>query len=412
MLNTETAPRSAGYRRLHGFLCVIAALILLCCINTTFCMRRYIQTNQPAAAMSTSQLSDTKIPFTGKTVAALIKADYVTDEKVTGEDVSAAVDEMGIPSFIAEKLDRYGSLLRGDTDEVVSITADEIVGLLEDSEDALYDKCLLVIEDSDKEELRTSAEKPLSTFNKIMSAVYGSKFGRGLARFRMSRWHYVLDVVLLILLLLRWMNIHEVSGSKKTNALRGMGKTLLIPMAITLILLAVFGIASLFVKDGIVGMYAFTKALRAPMWILCIFEIALGCFLISLAGYQEARAEYKETAASLPVRNRTGRAKMDTVNVPHSPAPARSTLEKRFCIYCGREIAKDAGFCSYCGKNLNAAPSKPVPQAAPAETAVPEVPEVPDVPEVPEVPSVPTIPSVPETPETTDPVISDENSLF
>ena len=86
MANQDSAPRSGGYRRWHSFWCVIATLILIGCINTTFCMRDYIKSNRPAASMNTSRLSDTKIPFTGKTVAEYIRSDYDTDDAVTAED--------------------------------------------------------------------------------------------------------------------------------------------------------------------------------------------------------------------------------------------------------------------------------------------------------------------------------------
>ena len=374
MANQDSAPRSGGYRRWHSFWCVIATLILIGCINTTFCMRDYIKSNRPAASMNTSRLSDTKIPFTGKTVAEYIRSDYVTDDAVTAEDISTAVDEMQIPSFIAGKLNVYRSLLNGNSDTVPTVTPDEIVALLEDSEDALYDNCLLVIEDSDKAEIRSASEKPLGILNKILDIAYGSKFGRSLAHFRMSIWRYVLDTLLLALVLWRWMTVKESSGKKKTDALRGMGRTFLILMAITFVLLLIGGISGLFVKDGVVGMYAFTKAIRTPFWFITIFEIALGIFLLSLAKYLDARPE-KAPAESLPVRNRTGRAKMDTVDVPQrvtSPAAAARTGEKRFCIYCGKEIAKDAGFCSYCGKNLSAPNAPAEKPAAPEETPLPE----------------------------------------
>ena len=403
MAEREGALRSKGYKRWHAFWCAVAGLILLCCINTNL-MGRELTRGTIADGMRSSQLSDAGIPFNG-TVTEMIRRDFVTDEQVTEADIADAVDTMGIPAFLAGKLGNYGALLSGGSDAPVHITSDEIVELLEDSEDALYDKCLLVIEDSDKAEIRSAADGPLGCLNKLSDFLYGSKFGRALAHFRISIWRLILDIVLMMLLVFRWAIVRENAGEDRPGAIRGMGITVIVPTAITLLCMIIGGVGSLFVKDGVIGLHPLTKALRAPLWGPIIFELACGILMTSIAKYLrsdarqrslEARAARRQAAAQRTAGREARRqqASANRAAAQHRPAApnASAAAPKRFCVSCGKELRPGAAFCIYCGTKLApAAPAAPAP-AAPV-TPAPAAPVTP----APAAPAAPA-PAAPETP--------------
>ncbi len=347
--------RSAGYRILHGTLCCIAALFLLLCMTTTAFVRHQLRYKRLTNALrSEIKLSDVNIPGEGKNVAEYIRTEYVNDDAVLTEDCAEAVDCMEIPGFVADKLGIWGDLLRGDSDTVMQVSADEVIGLLESHEAQLYRSCMLVIDDSDKVELRQNLEGPLASLNKTFQSLYGSPALRALARFRVSGWRYVLDVILLALLLWRWAVVRRNSGKDAASALSAMGKTILIPSTVTFVLCAVFGIGAMFAKDGVVGLLPVWKAIRMPYWLSAMLGISAGCVLLII--YQLLLQRSLRPARQRPVKA-----------TPSRGGSAAASAAEKHCIYCGKRIPAEAEFCIYCGKRLT-------PAAPEAAAAVPDVP--------------------------------------
>ena len=207
-------------------------------------------------ALRSAKLSDADVPFTGKNVSDYIRSEYVTDENVLPEDIAQAADGMGIPAFLAEKLDGHFAMLRGDSDTPVRIESDEITGLLDQITESLHESCKLVIEDSDRQQISSVAEPVLKKVNAVSDGFGSTKAGRAFQRFGVSIWAYVLEVVLLALLIWRWCVIRKNSGKDIAGAFKGTGITVMIPAALSLILVLIGGIHTLFIRDDVVGLYA------------------------------------------------------------------------------------------------------------------------------------------------------------
>lgn len=375
-------PRKAGYRIFHSVLCVIAALLLLLCINCTAFVRHQLRYRRLTKALrNNTRISDVSVPFSGKTVADRIREEYVHDDAVTADDVAKAVDSVEIPAFIADKLDLYADMLRGKTDKVVKVQPEEVIGRLEAHEADLYKNSLILIEDNDKAEIRSSLEEPLGELNRSLDRVYGSPALRALARFRASGWRVLLDIALMGLLLWRWAVVRRNSGRNAESALKGMGLTVLIPSALTFIVCVVTGLTAAFAKDGTVGLLALGKAVRMPLWLSSMLGISVGALLL-ICYLLCANARVKKESEGLPTElsGRYCGTKMQAVELPEAPA------SQKYCMSCGKLIPASAGFCIYCGKSQ---------QGTSAPTEVPDVPDVPEVPEVPESPSA----DVPEDPQ-------------
>ena len=421
-------PRSGGYRVFHGILIAIAALILLGCLSSTLCIRHYILYHNISGGLQNSRLSDFTVPFNdGKTVTELIRQEYVSDDRVLPEDIAGAIDEIDVTGYLAEKADEMGKMLRGETDTYPTFSSDEIIRLLEKSESDLYSKCMLIIEDQDKADIKAALDGPLDGINSAMDVLYGSKAGRFLARFRVSVWRAVLDLVLLGLLLWRWIKVRRNAGRSGCGAVRGLGWVFFVPSVLILIGCIVTALMMAFKSDSVVSLYTLVKGIRTPHWLLAPLTAAFGIFLMTLATFIQRKAAVKreklEAAAEMQrieaaenskreaaerraasFRESTAApaqaAPVQTVPAQTAPAPVTGTAAAqpavttrttaapvqaaptKICIACGKEIPERASFCIHCGTNQKPAQPAAVRDAeindildeTPASVPVPEEP--------------------------------------
>lgn len=367
--------RSAASCLWHSILCVIAVLLLITGMATTLAVRSYIK--EGALAKAVKDMNIAQVAIGDQTVAEKIRQEYVTDSKVQLKDIETAIHGMGIEAFAAEKLTGLGKLLRGESDAVVQITADEIIGLLEKSEYDLYTSCLLMIEDSDKQEIRNVTAMPLKIFNGSMNFMFGSPAMRAVSRYFVSTACVVVDIILLALLLWRLMVIRSQAEKSKSGACVIMGVTILVPAALTFIATAVHGISGAFTPDGVVTLHTITDVLAHPFWGISLLGVLAGILLILTAAIMRRVAQSRLDAA-LAANNKpvapVGMGSIDTNTQPdpfnaplpeRTPAPAADTVP---CVSCGRALAQGAKFCIYCGAPQTA-PAAPPAEEAPASAA-------------------------------------------
>ncbi len=363
--------RSAGYRVWHGFLCAVAVLILIGCINANLCVRDYMRNTRLSNGIEDSRISDFTIPTVGKTVAAYVNEQYLKDYQLSDDSVEKIINAMDIEDLISEKLTDNRKLLEGSSDTVVKISDDELTDLLDNAEDTIYKQAKLHITDSDKEDLRDESAASIRKFNNLMSSVYGSTFGKLLARFGVSIWRLILDAVLLILVCWRWMVVRRNSGAPKRGVLHSVGLLLLIPAAILLVGLTVIAIYSLIRQSSEIGLYPLANAIRVPLWFIFGAELLLGIILLVIAGIMKNAAKKKSAAAETapqPVAQPVAQPAPAPAPAPApTPAPApvqtkslpaADTDPVRRCVSCGQPISPKAMFCKSCGSR------QPAPQAA------------------------------------------------
>lgn len=332
--------RSTGYRILHTVLCVIGILIIWFCFGNTAALRSYSTSSALTDALRSARLSDTDLPFTSKDLSEYIRHNYVSDQKVLPEDVAAAADGMGIPAFLADKLDAHFALLRGESNTPVQIETDEITGLLDQITDSLYDSCKLIIEDSDRQQIQAAVDTPLNLVNTLSDTFGSNQAGRALQRFGISIWSYVLEIILLVLLIWRLCVVRKDSGKEITGAFKTAGFTVLVPAALSLLFVLIGGIKTIFVRDEAVGMFGVTKVLRSPFWFISVTGVSFALFMIELCGFLRARKLYKESAPAKSVASKKADKTKDSGIVPVYKVP---------CVKCGKELDSGANFCKYCG---------------------------------------------------------------
>lgn len=377
--------RSAASCVWHSIFCVIAVLLLIGGIATTLAVRSYIK--QDTLANTVKGMNIAQVTIKDQTIAEQICEEYVTDSNVQRKDIEAAIHGMGIEAFAADKLTTLGKLLRGESDTVVQITSDEIIGLLEKSEYDLYASCLLIIEDADKQEIRNATEMPLTAFNSTMQFMFGSPAMRAVSRYFISTACVVVDIVLLALLLWRLMVIRSQADKSKSGACVIMGVAILIPAALTFIVAAVHGISGAFTPDGAVTLHIITDVLVHPFWGISLLGVFIGILLILTAAIMRrvaknrvdaALAANNQPVAPVAMRSIDANTRPDPFNVPERmPVPAADTV---FCISCQRALAQGARFCIYCGAPQSdppASPATPVADAAVEDILLEKAAEVP-----------------------------------
>lgn len=408
-----TKNRSGAYCAWHSFWCVIATLILIGCIACNLAVRSYVKADN--LAKKVGELNIATLTIDDQTVAEHIHEEYVSDAAVLPADVEAAVSGMGIEAFAADKLTALGTLLRGDSDEIVHITTDEIIELLERSEYDLYKTCMLIIEDSDKQELRNTLEKPLDVFNKTMTFLFGSPAMRMVSRWSISNLRLAVDVILLILVLWRWMVVRRNADRTRSGACKGMGLTILIPSALTLLATAVYSISGAFAPDGAQTLHTIGNVIAKPFWGISVLGIVSGVLLMLAAAVicrvaaQQRDAALAKTKPVAPVNMESVEnvakpdpfvAPMPQTSVNPAPASAPATTP---CIACARALAEGSRFCIYCGtpQTPPAAPDAPAPVTEPAPAVTEPAPAVTEA-----------APAVTESPEaiTEAPAVTREDS--
>ena len=344
--------RSGGYRVLHSFLCLIGTLIVIFCMSNTAALRYYTASNVLMDNLRAARLSDAAVPFTGKNLSEYILANYVDDERVLTEDVSAAVDGMGIPSFLADKVGQHFALLRGTSDTPMEISGDELTDQLDQIADSLHESAQLVIEDSDKQQILKSVSPVLDKVNAVSTTLGGSRAGRAFQRFGISIWAYVLEVILLGLLAWRWCVVRKNAGKDAAGAFKRMGWTVMIPAALGLLLVIIGAVGAFFAKDSVTGLNDVTKTLRTPYWYITITGVTFAVFMMELCAFIRWRV-------TVPAKPKTEKTKTSAFR-----------KSAAVCVSCGKKLDSNSKFCKYCGAKQEEPASAPAPAApAPAPAA-------------------------------------------
>ena len=185
--------------------------------------------------------------------------------------------------------------------------------------------------------------------------------------------------MLLGLLLWRWTVIKRNGGKPRIQALKAMGKTILIPMLVLLGVFLAAVISRLFIKGDYTGLKPFLKAVRPAVWINTGMLASAGLLMLMLGKYLQVRAEVKGNAspaaaaqaalpaapaapvpepAPAPAPEKTPMPVPVPAPAPIPAAPAApaqpaqpDAAQSDVCIACGQPLTGKKKFCIYCGTN-------------------------------------------------------------
>lgn len=351
-MSKKSGRHGAGYRIFHSVLCVIATLYLLFAMVSTAVLLHYMKSDELVEEISTVSLGETKIPFAKDTVAERISKDYVTDERITTEDMASAVNAMDIPAYAAEKVDTLLDMFRGDYDAAVQIPVSEITDLLDSSQDSMLDNALILVDEQDKAALEAELSGPLSKVNRVLDTIYGSPALRAFARVRVSIVRIIFDGLLLILLLIRWMQVFKNSGKAYRHGIKAMGITLIVPSALVTVVCLWRLVASYFIKDSIITLAPVEAVLRKPILLYNLIVLGVGVLML-LTGMLMKKITNRHPQVS-ENGGLSDTMELDTTDLPDEDDDDDDDDDyppETHCVYCKRTLKNGAKFCVYCGKS-------------------------------------------------------------
>ena len=289
---------------------------------------------------------------------------YIDDDRITVENVDNVLKDPFIKNFITEKLEGYNAFFMDESD-MVYITSDDIVNLIDENSDLLFNEAGLQFLDADKQELKDSLSG-LDKFSQFSEDYLTGWFSSGLIRTFFSYANVVFLATLMAVILIQWIVVYKLNSRRIGKVFRKYSIALIVP---SFIIDAASLLTLILGRKNIVG------ALVADVrWsFITASSILLACgivlLLISIPMYpKKKKGEY-----SVPVQPETAE-QVTEVQPETSPelvtVPAEETkfstesaedVEKEpqqqsspagLCPSCGHQNKETSAFCSQCGTKL------------------------------------------------------------
>lgn len=325
-----------------SILCVVLIILLGSGLLASLCMRRASQEKILTAAAEKLPLSEISIDNTS--AAEFILHEFVQDDRVTAEEIQTVMEEGTFSAFIADLAKKYDLYLDG-SGAFPTLSADALVGLIEENHDLIERETGLEFLGPDKEKLRNNAVPIVDGWNSLDKGIAGFT-----VKYSVSVW---LPVVLGILLMavLVWMIIFYVRGGFRAgNALKVYSIALFVPclaMLVILVLTDAIGTKNMpFIGDTMPMLYGSFMPIFGIGTGVCVLLFCTGLFLCSIS---EKRAEKAIAAVETPAEEMP----VEAPAPEESPASAETPepeMKRQFCRNCGQPLVNpDAKFCYKCG---------------------------------------------------------------
>ena len=342
-------------------LCVVLTLCLGTGLLSTCLTRSYVKRGSIPSAVRAVSLADLEVQEENgqrKSAAQYILDHYVQDDRVTPENVERVLRDGTFTDYAGDLVAQYNDYLRGTAD-FPELTADSVVGLIEENEVLIREETGLQFLDPDKEKLRQNLEQPLDEANRVLEhSLYVGVSGIS-ARAQAKLWPTIVYSILLLAVFLWLVTIHVRWKGSAAGACKVFAVTMLFPCLGTLLT----GAAGKAVLHG-TGLDAFSgsfSVLRPQLLSVGIIGL-LGCIVLFGAGVLLGLRRPKAVPAPAPADARAQAQRSapflhtpDVQEKQESAAPAgtdSSADVRRFCRFCGKPlVGPDAMFCYQCGRS-------------------------------------------------------------
>ena len=319
----EKKRRSKGYVVGHSFLLVLATLILVNHLIACATARVLLNKDVIHKALENVKFSTVDVMHDEEkmTLAEYIRREYVTDPAVTTGDVEAVLNQMNLEALAMRKLDNYQNYYRGTEDTLETITPQEIVDILDKNQAMIQEKLQIEITQADKDTLVAEMQDSCTAYNEGVVRYYNTGIGRFWNRLQLNLWFMLGELVLLVVILVRWCVLFCSGRGRAAHGIRAFAITLLVPS----------GIYTL----GGVGGYVAAKYLFQELPVLADITSGASAPLLMFGGIGVLAAVFMLNACSEAARQaRTG--------------SAAAQGAARACTACGRagDSFRDSGSCA------------------------------------------------------------------
>ncbi len=284
-----------------------------------------------------------------QTIAEMICDEFINDERITTDNVQALLADGTFQDFIAEVEVSLNGYLLGSDD--ISLTTEDIISLLDENEDLIYDTIGLRFLEEDREILTEQLD---TLFEGGTLSSYLSTSG---LNYLSSLWLMVIDGIFLLLFLLALLSTYrqrKLGIAVILYAVAGI-------IAVAFDLLMLISLQSLileYIDESL--QYILTPLVTDgiyPAMIGGIVSLAILGIGILMCALQKTKKVVLSTEEPLPEYDH-----QDSMpSAPHvtlvdtSPAPIPEeelpeNSERHYCRHCGQLLVNDnAKFCYKCG---------------------------------------------------------------
>lgn len=158
---------------------------------------------------------------------------YINDERITVQNVDNVLNDPFIKNFLLEKLHGYQKYFM-DEGDMVSITSDEIIDLIDKNQNLLFREAGLRFLEPDKQELRESLEG-LDKFSEFCNDHVAGRLGGEFVKTYFSLAYVNFLEVFLVIILVQWLLVYKFNNRRMIRALRKFSIAFIIPSALIFI---------------------------------------------------------------------------------------------------------------------------------------------------------------------------------
>ncbi|MDE5648924.1 MAG: zinc ribbon domain-containing protein, partial [Oscillospiraceae bacterium] len=279
---------------------------------------------------------------------------YIDDERITVQNVDNVLNDPFIKDFIIEKIEGYQNFCM-DEGDMVYITSDDVVNLIDENSNLLFNEAGLNFLEPDKEQLRNDL-RVLDDFKDFSDNYLTGWFSSGLIHTFFSFANVVFLAVFMAVILIQWIMVYKLNARRIGRVLRKYSVVLIVPSF--LIFASTFSFLFL-EKSSILN--TLTSDLKWSFTISSgiIFAIGVVLLLISIpmnlknrnkgaielsSGITENLVDEQPVYAAVSQNNETTE---DNNTIPDSV-----NTDDGLCPQCGHQNKIGSSFCSRCGTKL------------------------------------------------------------
>lgn len=367
----EKAPNPHGKGvALNSVICTVILVMSVIAFIMTVSLRNIVNKNLLVETIEQVDLCSLEIDDGDEKVKLdkYIHEEFIGDERITVQNVDNILNAPFIKEFVIEKIEGYQDFFM-DRGEMEYITSDDIVNLIDENSELLYNEAGLNFLEPDKEALRENLAV-LDDFSEFCNDYLTGWFTGGLIQTYFSLLFVNFLEVLIIVILVQWLLVYRFNGRRMSSALRKYSIATIVPSAIIF-----FGSVLLLFADKKSILGALTGNIRNTFIISSGIVLGFGVvmLLISiLTGRKKTDAvnvvadTATETVAEPISESLTETSEEKTVeeevqaNVPDTsfaPSTTETAVEEvrttsMFCTQCGAENRENSKFCSKCGNKF------------------------------------------------------------
>lgn len=332
---------------LLSILCVVLTLCLGTQLIATLTAHFYVKRGSIPQAVRSVSLDRLEIEEGNgqrKSAAQYILDHYVQDDRVTVDNVERVLRDGTFTDYAGDLVAQYNDYLRGEAD-FPELTADSVVGLIEENEGLIREETGLQFLEPDKEKLRQELAQPLDDTNRVLEhSLYVGVSGIS-ARAQAKLWPILLLSVLLLAVFVWLITIHVRWKGSAAGACKVFAVTLCIPCLVTLLIGAAGGVSL-----SKLHLEAFTESFAhlRPELLMTGGIGVLFCIAVFGAGMLLGLRRKAPLPAAPSDESTQALRSAPFLQKPETP----SEDVRRFCRFCGKPlVGPDALFCYQCGQS-------------------------------------------------------------